>query len=54
MWSHKTHKIGWQDGMYFMINNAIKMNDAVRNGKFGRYGGASDMCVDWVRMYERK
>ncbi|HOF18348.1 MAG TPA: family 16 glycosylhydrolase, partial [Phycisphaerae bacterium] len=54
VWSHPTQKYSWEVGMYFMINNAFKTSDGDRNGTFLRYGGACDLWVDWVRVFERK
>jgi hypothetical protein len=38
-----------------MINLAFQdRKDAYTNGDFNRYGGADDMWVDWVRVYEQE
>jgi len=52
---HPTLKYSWSDGNYFMINLAFQdRKDAYVNGDFTRYGGADDLWVDWVRVYEKK
>ena len=55
VFSHPTLKYSWEDGNYFMINLAFQdRKDAYTNGDFNRYGGADDMWVDWVRVYEQE
>jgi hypothetical protein len=54
VFEHPTLKYAWSDGNYFMINLAFQdRKDAYHHGNFDRYGGADDLWVDWVRVYEK-
>lgn len=57
--SHPTLIRSWEDGNYFMINGSIQEQFLNRVGlvdqpqSFDRYGGACDLWVDWVRVYQK-
>jgi len=57
--SHPTLIRSWEDGNYFMINGSIQEQFLNRAGlinqaqNFSRYGGACDLWVDWVRVYQK-
>lgn len=54
VFSHPTHPYTWSQGNYFMINLALQGDFKTEAGGFDRYGGAGDLWVDWVRVWEKK
>jgi hypothetical protein len=43
----------WREGNYFMINNAMSDHSFPEGYGFERYGDASHMYIDWVRVYQQ-
>jgi hypothetical protein len=59
VFSHPTQTYSWKEGNDFMINASIQGGFFHQPSLLGqktdwnRYGGACDLWIDWVRVYER-